>query len=76
VGIRNSHHTKIVTDYIEGLEWPSGGGAGGMGSGSGTGVKLAVEGNIGAGKSTFLDILCDERLELQDIVEVRRRCCH
>lgn len=33
-------------------------------------VKLAVEGNIGAGKSTFLDILCDGSLELQDIIEV------
>jgi len=33
-------------------------------------VKLAVEGNIGAGKSTFLDILCDGALEMQDNIEV------
>lgn len=33
-------------------------------------VKLAVEGNIGAGKSTFLDVLQDTALELHDLIEV------
>eukprot|EP00890_Picochlorum_soloecismus_P004576 jgi/Picsp_1/5119/NSC_02482-R1_atp binding protein len=60
VGFRNPAHSRSVADYLENMDWvpkPSR-------------VKLAVEGNIGAGKSTFLDVLCDGTLELQDIIEI------
>jgi deoxyadenosine/deoxycytidine kinase len=60
VGFRNSAHSRSVADYLENLEWDP----------KPARVKLAVEGNIGAGKSTFLDVLCDGTLELQDIIEI------
>jgi deoxyadenosine/deoxycytidine kinase len=60
VGFRNSAHSKSVADYLDSLEWAP----------KPARVKLAVEGNIGAGKSTFLDVLCDGTLELQDIIEI------
>lgn len=67
VGIRNSRHARSVVEHITTLDWA------GEGSGAGADparVTLAVEGNIGAGKSTFLDIMSDRSLELQDIIEV------
>lgn len=60
VGFRNSAHSRSVADYLDNLEWVP----------QPARVKLAVEGNIGAGKSTFLDVLCDGTLELQDIIEI------
>jgi deoxyadenosine/deoxycytidine kinase len=60
VGFRNSAHSRRVVDHLESLEWDP----------KPSRVKLAVEGNIGAGKSTFLDVLSDGALELQDIVEI------
>lgn len=60
VGFRNSAHSKSVADHLDRL----------IKSPSQWSVKLAVEGNIGAGKSTFLNVLSDGQLELQDIVEV------
>jgi deoxyadenosine/deoxycytidine kinase len=61
VGFRNPAHCRSVAEHLENLNlrisYPSS-------------VKLAVEGNIGAGKSTFLDILQDSSLELQDLIEV------
>ena len=60
VGFRNSAHSRSVADYLDSLEWAP----------KPARVKLAVEGNIGAGKSTFLDVLCDGTLELQDIIEI------
>ena len=62
MGFRNLRHCRSAVEHVVGLPW---GGAAAC-----AGVKLAVEGNIGAGKSTFLDILADGALELQDILEV------
>ena len=61
MGIRNSHHCRTVAEALAALPYaprPA------------RPVKLAVEGNIGAGKSTFLSIMSDPVLELQDIIEV------
>lgn len=60
VGFRNSAHSRHVVNYMQSLEWEP----------KASRVKLAVEGNIGAGKSTFLDVLSDGSLELQDIIEI------
>jgi deoxyadenosine/deoxycytidine kinase len=60
VGFRNSAHSRHVVDHLQSLEWEP----------KASRVKLAVEGNIGAGKSTFLDVLSDGSLELQDIIEI------
>jgi deoxyadenosine/deoxycytidine kinase len=60
VGFRNSAHSRHVVDHLQSLEWEP----------KASRVKLAVEGNIGAGKSTFLDVLGDGSLELQDIIEI------
>ena len=60
VGIRNTTTCKHVIDHINSLEWTP----------EKPRVTLSVEGNIGAGKSTFLNILREPRLELQDIIEV------
>lgn len=60
VGFRNPAHSRSVADHLDRL----------IKSPSPWSVKLAVEGNIGAGKSTFLNVLSDGQLELQDIVEV------
>ena len=38
-------------------------------------VTLCVEGNISAGKSTFLQELLKSSVELRDIVEVSIPCC-
>ena len=38
-------------------------------------VTLCVEGNISAGKSTFLEELLKSSVELRDIVEVSIPCC-
>eukprot|EP00889_Picochlorum_renovo_P004536 jgi/Picre1/31566/NNA_006918.t1 len=46
VGFRNSAHSRSVADYLDNLEWVP----------QPARVKLAVEGNIGAGKSTFFDV--------------------
>lgn len=62
VGFRNPHHCRAAAEHVDSLHWP--------GAVTAPCVKLAVEGNIGAGKSTFLDILTDGSLELQDILEV------
>lgn len=73
VGIKNSHHCRAVADYIQSQPWEAeagGAAAGGAAAAARSAVKLAVEGNIGAGKSTFLSIMADSRLELQDILEV------
>lgn len=77
VGIRNSRHCRTVVDHISGLEWEAPSPAaedGGIDSTSCPNksgrITLAVEGNIGAGKSTFLNLMSDGSLELQDIVEV------
>eukprot|EP00887_Chlorella_sp_A99_P000815 scaffold5.g815.t1 len=75
VGIKNSHHCRAVADYIQSQPWEAeagGAAAGGAAAAARSAVKLAVEGNIGAGKSTFLSIMADSRLELQDILEARR----
>lgn len=56
VGIRNSRHCRTMAEHVASLEWRT--------------VKLAVEGNIGAGKSTFLDLMSDSALKMQDIIEV------
>lgn len=61
VGFRNPAHCRSVADHLENLN---------LKSSSPASIKLAVEGNIGAGKSTFLDILQDSSLELQDLIEV------
>ena len=55
VGIRNSRHCRTMAEHVASLEWRT--------------VKLAVEGNIGAGKSTFLDLMTDSALKMQDIIE-------
>lgn len=47
-----------------------GGGAGEGDAGGGT-VTLAVEGNISAGKSTFLDVLSHQQTALNDMLTVR-----
>ena len=74
VGIRNSKHCGWVAAHIESLEWAP----------PAPKVTLAVEGNIGAGKSTFLRMLSSPSmrsalagaaggeglLELRDVVEV------
>ena len=60
VGFRNPAHCRSVADHLEDLPWQP----------TPLPIKLAVEGNIGAGKSTFLDILQDRNLELQDLIEV------
>ena len=62
VGFRNALHARHVVDYMQSLPWQP----------RASRVKLAVEGNIGAGKSTFLDVLSDRSgaLELQDIIEI------
>ncbi len=61
VGFRNPAHCRSVADHLENLN---------RRISSPSFIKLAVEGNIGAGKSTFLDILQDRSLELQDLIEV------
>ena len=61
VGFRNPAHCRSVADHLENLN---------LRISSRSSIKLAVEGNIGAGKSTFLDILQDSSLELQDLIEV------
>jgi hypothetical protein len=38
-------------------------------------ITLAVEGNISAGKSTFLDVLSHEDANLQELLQVGRRLC-
>lgn len=60
MGFRNPAHCRSVADHLEDLPYQP----------SPLPIKLAVEGNIGAGKSTFLDILQDRNLELQDMIEV------
>lgn len=60
VGFRNPAHCRSVADHLDDLFLPP----------QPCRVKLAVEGNIGAGKSTFLNIMSDGQLELQDIVEI------
>jgi len=60
VGFRNPAHCRSVADHLDDMDYTP----------APVHVKLAVEGNIGAGKSTFLDILCDGALEMQDIIEV------
>ncbi|KFM27239.1 putative deoxycytidine kinase [Auxenochlorella protothecoides] len=63
VGIRNSHHRRTVAEHVSALTWQAE-------AERAQRVTLAVEGNIGAGKSTFLNIMADQALELQDIIEV------
>lgn len=60
VGFRNALHARHVVDYMQTFPFQP----------QPSRVKLAVEGNIGAGKSTFLDVLSSSPLELQDIVEI------
>ena len=60
MGFRNPAHGRSVADHLEDMGWEPRRAA----------IKLAVEGNIGAGKSTFLDILQDRRLEMQDLIEI------
>ena len=62
VGFRNPAHSRSVADHLADLPWAP----------PAMRAKLAVEGNIGAGKSTFLSCLAGPQgsLELQDIVEI------
>ncbi|KAK2078368.1 hypothetical protein QBZ16_003208 [Prototheca wickerhamii] len=74
VGIRNSRHCRAVAEDISQRDWEQpvlagAEGPGGRDPGQGR-ITLAVEGNIGAGKSTFLSLMADGSLELQDIVEI------
>ena len=74
VGIRNSRHCRAVAEDISERDWEQpvlagAEGPGGRDPGQGR-ITLAVEGNIGAGKSTFLNLMADGSLELQDIVEI------
>lgn len=76
MGIRNKQHCRWVLEHIRSLEWAP----------PRPRITLAVEGNIGAGKSTFLSMLSRPDLlprsesllggdlELQDVVEVSW-CC-
>lgn len=57
VGIKSRHCTSIAEDILC-LPKPA------------RKITLALEGNISAGKSTFLSILNEEMVELQDIVEI------
>lgn len=70
VGIKNRNHAAWVAQHVRDLAWAP----------PRPRVTLAVEGNIGAGKSTFLNMLSDpgimgsllsERMEVQDVVGVQ-----
>ncbi len=72
MGIKNSMHCAWVAQHVCELAWAP----------PRPRVSLAVEGNIGAGKSTFLNLLSDtgvmgrllsERMEVQDVVQVQVR---
>ena len=72
VGIKNRNHAAWVAQHVRDLAWAP----------PRPRVTLAVEGNIGAGKSTFLNMLSDpgimgsllsERMEVQDVVQVQVR---
>ena len=60
VGFRNGAHCRSVADHLDDMEWNP----------HSKPIKLAVEGNIGAGKSTFLDIMQSSTLELRDLIQV------
>lgn len=72
VGIKNSQHCSWVVEHVGELDWVS----------PRSRVTLAVEGNIGAGKSTFLSMLSSDSMrdmlsmggadtmELRDVVQV------
>lgn len=61
VGIK-AHHCRNVVEYIESLDYETF---------KHNAVTLAVEGNIGVGKSTFLNILTEPTIELQDVIVVQ-----
>ena len=66
MGILHSPHREAITRQIAELQYlPDGQGV------RRPRITLCVEGNISAGKSTFLRMIKDEPFELQDIVEVR-----
>lgn len=72
VGILHKHHAASITNYIrdkvEAELAPQ--------DGSRTKKRLTfcVEGNISVGKSTFLQKIASETIELQDLVEVNLQC--
>ena len=74
IGIRNRRHCIDIVKHIAELEPDAG-----LDSGAQLGqdarrrknkVTLCVEGNISAGKSTFLQKLLKSSVELRDIIEV------
>lgn len=69
VGIRNSRHCSAIINYLVAADGGSGAAAAG-GLRPGGGITLAVEGNISAGKSTFLKILQEESVQLRELIEV------
>ena len=58
VGIKHTRHIQNIIDWIKANDDRSGkGGEEGASEGGDMRVTISVEGNIGAGKSTFLDML-------------------
>ncbi|KAL4439473.1 hypothetical protein ABPG77_008802 [Micractinium sp. CCAP 211/92] len=78
VGIRRQHSDMIAASMQRWAEEQGGGtgeaegagGAGGGAAGASGMVTLAVEGNISAGKSTFLDVLSHQHTALNDMLTV------
>lgn len=68
VGIRNSRHCTAIVGFLASRSSAQLSGSG-LPAG-GQGLTLSVEGNISAGKSTFLRILQQECVQLQELLEV------
>ena len=76
VGIRSHHCNDIVTDIKHKVDEEIADAGGPSTTGRSKRVTLCVEGNISAGKSTFLKWVSQDNPELAELLEVCMQACH